>query len=107
MTDDRQSAAGECAECDGVFRVCSLFAIAKHRFPRMAYREDSASSIRWKFPVCALRFLCLLACGVSASASASSVPLGAVDPHSYAQPDRARVTHLALDLTVDFDKQRR
>ncbi|MFO0761609.1 MAG: M1 family metallopeptidase [Byssovorax sp.] len=28
------------------------------------------------------------------------------DPHSYACPDEARVTHLDLDLAVDFDKKR-
>ena len=27
------------------------------------------------------------------------------DPHSYAQPDRAVVTHLALNLTVNFQKK--
>ena len=26
----------------------------------------------------------------------------AADPHSYAQPDQVRVTHLDLDLKVDF-----
>jgi aminopeptidase N len=30
----------------------------------------------------------------------------AVDPHSYAQPPEARVTHVALDLGVDFDSRR-
>jgi leukotriene-A4 hydrolase len=30
----------------------------------------------------------------------------AVDPHSYARPLEARVTHVALDLTVDFDARR-
>jgi len=30
----------------------------------------------------------------------------AVDTHSYAKPLEARVTHLALDLTVDFDTKR-
>jgi leukotriene-A4 hydrolase len=28
------------------------------------------------------------------------------DPHSYAQPDRARVTHVSLDLTPDFATRR-
>lgn len=28
------------------------------------------------------------------------------DPHSFARPDLARVTHLSLDLTVDFDARR-
>lgn len=27
------------------------------------------------------------------------------DPHSAAQPNRTAVTHLALELTVDFDRQ--
>ncbi len=30
---------------------------------------------------------------------------GASDVHSHARPDRARVTHLALDARVDFEKQ--
>jgi aminopeptidase N len=30
----------------------------------------------------------------------------AVDPHSYAKPLEARVTHVALDLSVDFDAKR-
>jgi leukotriene A-4 hydrolase/aminopeptidase len=29
--------------------------------------------------------------------------MATVDPHSYADPDQARTTHLALDLEVDFD----
>ena len=29
----------------------------------------------------------------------------AADPHSYAQPDTVRVTHLDLDLTLDFGKR--
>src|SRR4051812_23366024 len=29
----------------------------------------------------------------------------AADPHSYAQPDAVRVTHLDLDLTLDFGKR--
>jgi aminopeptidase N len=28
------------------------------------------------------------------------------DPHSYANPEQARVDHLALDLTVDFEKKK-
>ena len=27
------------------------------------------------------------------------------DEHSYAQPDKVRISHLALDLAVDFDKR--
>lgn len=38
-----------------------------------------------------------------APASASSAR--SVDESSYAQPDKARITHLALDLAVDFDKK--
>ena len=30
----------------------------------------------------------------------------AADPHSYAQPEEARVTHVALDLTPDFAARR-
>ncbi|HEY0199992.1 MAG TPA: M1 family aminopeptidase/hydrolase, partial [Rhodanobacter sp.] len=36
-----------------------------------------------------------------------SLPLAAfaADPHSYAQPDQVRVTHLDLDLTIDFPQR--
>jgi aminopeptidase N len=34
-----------------------------------------------------------------------ALPARAVDESSYAQPDKVRVTHLSLDLAVDFDKQ--
>jgi aminopeptidase N len=45
-----------------------------------------------------MRLLSVLALGLL------SVPLAALaaDPHSYAQPDQVRVTHLDLDLTIDF-----
>ena len=29
------------------------------------------------------------------------------DPNSYAQPDQVRVTHLDLDLNIDFPRARR
>lgn len=32
-------------------------------------------------------------------------PAAALDPYSYAEPDKVRVTDLALHLTVDFDKK--
>jgi aminopeptidase N len=45
-----------------------------------------------------MRLLSVLALGLL------FVPLAAfaADPHSYAQPDQVRVTHLDLDLTIDF-----
>ena len=45
-----------------------------------------------------MRLLCAFAIG------AFTLPLAAyaADPHSYAQPDQVRVTHLDLDLKVDF-----
>lgn len=45
-----------------------------------------------------MRLLCAFAIG------AFSLPLAAyaADPHSYAQPDQVRVTHLDLDLKIDF-----
>jgi leukotriene-A4 hydrolase len=58
---------------------------------------------------------CLLACCLAAAAcrdttppmssSSSAAPPPAAaprDPHSYARPDEAKVTHVALDLTADF-----
>jgi aminopeptidase N len=45
-----------------------------------------------------MRLLCAFAIG------AFSLPLAAyaADPHSYAQPEQVRVTHLDLDLKIDF-----
>ncbi len=45
-----------------------------------------------------MRLLCLFAL------AASAFPLAAfaADPYSYAQPNQVRVTHLDLDLTIDF-----
>ena len=39
------------------------------------------------------------------SGSAAPRPVPVRDPHSDAHPDEARVTHLSLDLTVDFAKK--
>ena len=36
------------------------------------------------------------------SESTGSIPM---DPHSFAQPNRVRVTHIALDVTLDFEAQ--
>ena len=48
--------------------------------------------------------------GASVSEAAAVAPIltgpDAVDHHSYARPLEARVTHVALDLTVDFDSKR-
>ena len=46
-----------------------------------------------------MRHLPLLAIAI---ALALPTAAQAADPHSYAQPDQVRVTHLALDLTLDF-----
>ncbi len=40
---------------------------------------------------------------IAAAAPSTRVP---DDPHSAAQPNQTAVTHLALELTVDFDRQR-
>jgi len=44
---------------------------------------------------------------VSNTAEAAIAPIlttpDAVDTHSFARPQEARVTHVALDLNVDFD----
>lgn len=39
--------------------------------------------------------------------AASTLPLAAMaaEPYSYAQPDQVRVTHLDLDLTIDFPQR--
>jgi aminopeptidase N len=53
-----------------------------------------------------LRSLLGLACALPLAvicASAATTPLR--DPHSHANPDEVRVEHLALDLTVDFDRK--
>ncbi|TDJ67750.1 MAG: M1 family peptidase [Planctomycetota bacterium] len=39
------------------------------------------------------------------SAPQSNAPSTRMDPHSYAEPDRVRVTHLDLELTLDFESQ--
>ncbi|MBV8518735.1 MAG: M1 family metallopeptidase [Acidobacteria bacterium] len=39
------------------------------------------------------------------SAQTAAPPAFVHDPHSYARPDEVRVTHLALDLDVDFAKK--
>src|SRR5579875_3826312 len=38
-------------------------------------------------------------------AAAFPLAASAADPHSYAQPDAVRVTHLDLDLKLDFGKR--
>ncbi len=40
--------------------------------------------------------------GAAPSAAAAAVAPSAADPHSYARPEEVAVTHLDLDLTVDF-----
>ena len=76
------------------------------------------------FPMLCLPALCLLALAacqrsepVAAPVVAHHVPAPtpvapehamsarAADESSYAQPDKARITHIALDLAVDFDKK--
>lgn len=40
-----------------------------------------------------------------ASAAPSTAPAAVDDPHSFARPEEVAVEHLALDLTVDFDRR--
>lgn len=40
------------------------------------------------------------------ASAASEMPSLPKDPHSFARPDEARVTHVALDLRVDFEASR-
>lgn len=52
-------------------------------------------------------------CGKSQAPQATATPAAAptvaaetvVDEHSYAQPDKVRITDIALDLAIDFDKK--
>lgn len=52
-------------------------------------------------------------CGKSQAPQAAAAPAAAptvaaetvVDEHSYAQPDKVRITDIALDLAIDFDKK--
>src|SRR5690606_30970079 len=41
-----------------------------------------------------------------ALALAAAPALAGVDPHSFSRPDQVAVTHIELDLTVDFELQR-
>ena len=63
----------------------------------------------------AISLLALAACTTASSVQQVSGPgvvapilnsADARDPHSYARPDVARVTHVALDLALDFDAKR-
>jgi hypothetical protein len=49
--------------------------------------------------------LCVLL-GACAAAGRTSAPAIPMDIHSHAQPSRVRVTHVSLDLDVDFGKRR-
>jgi leukotriene-A4 hydrolase len=42
---------------------------------------------------------------ISMTANAAEPPLPPSEPHSYANPQQLRVTHLALDLSVDFKRK--
>jgi aminopeptidase N len=61
---------------------------------RHVQRENSAMSFSFR---CAV--LAAMSLGVAQAAFAEA------DPHSHAQPDAVRVTSLALDLSVSFDKR--
>src|SRR5688500_8445834 len=56
----------------------------------------------------ALAALTLFACNDSSKPAATDDGLPALprDVHSYAQPEKARVTHVSLDLTPDFAAKR-
>jgi aminopeptidase N len=51
--------------------------------------------------------LCAMLAGCSSRKETNSekIPMTSHDPHSFAQPDSARMTHLSLDLKVDFKRQ--
>jgi aminopeptidase N len=51
---------------------------------------------------CAPRLLGVLAALALLSLGASPASARTLDPHSFARPDEARVTDVALDLTADF-----
>jgi leukotriene-A4 hydrolase len=60
---------------------------------------------RW---IGAIVFVACSACGAPAASPPGVAPLKAVerDVHSYARPEEVRVTHVGLDLRVDFDAKR-
>ena len=49
--------------------------------------------------------LLALGCHTAEPAPDAAVELGR-DPHSFSEPDRVRVTHVALDLVLDFDRDK-
>ncbi len=64
--------------------------------------------MRHAFAVAAPLIVAALACTDTGKTGAadSSLPATARDVHSYAQPEKARVTHVGLDLTPDFAAKR-
>ena len=47
----------------------------------------------------------LFALGCAAAAAACRAPSLSMDIHSHAQPNLVRVTHISLDLTLDFERR--
>lgn len=47
----------------------------------------------------------LVACGGGAPDNGESAAIDAADPHSFGNPHQVRVTHVALDLDVEFERQ--
>ena len=57
--------------------------------------------LTWRQPAALALFVAFVACVAPDAMDAGAD--SRQDTHSYAQPDVARVTHVALDLTADFD----
>ena len=72
---------------------------ASNRFP-ILYSLFSILSLMTRTPLLLLAAILALSCSPSSRNSVS-----AQDPHSFARPDEVVVTHLHLDLNVDFDRQ--
>ena len=60
-----------------------------------------------KSTLLALSALLAIACGPTEEPEpAAAPPAVADDPHSFARSEEVRVSHLALDLAVDFEAQK-
>ena len=70
---------------------------------RLNRRARSAALL----PVLTLALLPLAACSGPADVATDAAPaVFAEDPHSYSAPERVAVTHLDLDVSVDFEARR-
>jgi aminopeptidase N len=81
------------------------FVPASVRLPRGPL--PAAVTVRAAFTVlAAFALVSLGACGGTTAPAPQDAAAAVDDPHSYAEPWRTAVSHLSLDLTVDFDAHR-